>query len=196
MDLSDALEAFDPVAKVFDELNVDYQLGGSVASSIHGFPRGTLDIDVQADLQEKHVQPLVERLEADWMVTTAMVREALRYRTSFNIIPIESIAKVDIFVPRKTPFDLSSMSRRQKDIVMSDGTTIPYYVDSLEDAILRKIEWYQMGNRIADQKWLDVLAMIKAHTFDLDLDYLEHWAPNLGITDLLDKALEESGFTE
>ena len=196
MDLNDALEAFDPVAHIFDELGIEYQLGGSVASSIYGFPRGTLDVDVQADIKEQHVKPLVERLENEWMITTAMVREALRYRTSFNIIPVDDIAKIDIFVPKHTPFDISSSSRRAKDVVMVDGTVIPYYVDSLEDAILRKLQWYRMGDHQIDQKWLDVLAMIKAHVFDLDLEYLEKWAPELGISDLLAKALDESGFTE
>ncbi|RYG56931.1 hypothetical protein EON80_28805 [bacterium] len=196
MELNDALEAFDPVAKVFDELGIEYQLGGSVVSSIHGFPRGTLDVDVQADIQEHHVKPLVERLENDWMITTAMVREAIRYRSSFNILPFEAIAKIDIFVPKNTPFDLSAISRRMKDVAMVDGTTIPYFIDSLEDAILRKLQWYRMGGHVADQKWLDVLGMIKTHVFDLEIDYLEHWAPQLGVADLLDKALEESGFSE
>lgn len=196
MELEDALEAFDPVASIFDELGIAYQLGGSVASSIHGFPRGTLDVDVQADIRDHHVQPLVERLEPDWMVTTAMVREALRYRTSFNIIPVDDIAKIDIFVPKNTPFDVSSASRSEKNIVMSDGKVVPYYVGSLEDTILRKLYWYRLGGYGIEQKWLDVLGMIKAHAFDVDLDYLEKWAPELGVKDLKDKALDESGFNE
>jgi len=38
--------------------------------------------------------------------------------------------------------------------------------------------------------------MIKTHVFDVEIDYLERWAPELGVADLLDKALEESGFSE
>lgn len=196
MELNDALEAFAPVALIFEELEIDYQLGGSVASSIHGFPRGTLDVDVEADLKLEHVKPLVERLEDDWMITREMVSDAIRHQSSFNILPFESIAKVDIFVRKQRAFDLNAAKRRVKNLVLEDGTLVPFFVDSVEDTVLRKLVWYRMGGHVSDMKWLDVLGVLKAQFFDVDVIYLEKWAAELGISDLLDKALDESGLKE
>ncbi len=39
-----------PVLKAFERLNVEYYVGGSVASSAFGLPRTTLDVDLVAVL--------------------------------------------------------------------------------------------------------------------------------------------------
>jgi hypothetical protein len=51
------------VVAVLDRLNIEYLVGGSLASSIHGIPRATLDVDIVADLRKAHVKPLVAALE-------------------------------------------------------------------------------------------------------------------------------------
>lgn len=195
MDLDDALEAFAPVGRVIEQLEIEYQIGGSVASSLHGFPRGTLDVDVEVNLKPEHVQPFVELLQEEWLVTPAMLREAIRYRSSFNLIPYEAIAKIDVFQRKDTAFDASAASRRVKNLALPESDKIvPFYVDSLEDAILRKLAWYRLGGHVSDQKWLDVLGMLKAQFFDVDTEYLQKWSLELKVGDLLEKALDESGF--
>lgn len=196
MELKDSLEEFEIVAAVFEKLDIEYQLGGSIASSIHGFPRGTQDVDVEADLNESHVAALVELLEERYVIAPETVREAIRLRGCFNLIPFDSIAKIDVFIRKNRPFDQQAAGRRQKGLLLEDGTTFPFYVDSPEDTILRKLEWYRMGDEVAHQKWLDVLAVMKAQFFDLDLAYLEKWSRELKVGDLLERALDESGLTE
>lgn len=39
------------IVDVFDKLNVPYLVGGSLASSLHGIPRATQDVDIIADLK-------------------------------------------------------------------------------------------------------------------------------------------------
>jgi len=189
----DSVEEFEPVAKVFDELGIDYQVGGSVASSVHGMPRGTQDIDVEADIRAEHIEPLVEKLKARFVIFPEMIRDALRYQRAFNLLPYDSISKIDVFVRKNRAFDQQAAGRRLKDVQMDDGSVFPYYVDSVEDTVLRKLEWYRMGGEISDQKWKDVQTVLKAQVFDLDLDYLEHWAVELNVADLLARALDESG---
>ncbi len=47
MSLYDLLPALRPVLSEFDRLRIVYYFGGSVASSIYGEPRSTLDIDIE-----------------------------------------------------------------------------------------------------------------------------------------------------
>lgn len=41
----------------FDRLGVRWCIGGSVASSLYGIPRATLDVDLVADLRAAHAAP-------------------------------------------------------------------------------------------------------------------------------------------
>jgi len=47
----DILLAITPVIRAFDELSVPYYLGGSIASSVHGIARATMDADIVADMR-------------------------------------------------------------------------------------------------------------------------------------------------
>src|SRR2546422_7300895 len=62
--LGGIVQALTPLVEVFEELQVSYYIGGSVASSAYGEARQTLDADIVADIQYEHVRPLVRRLEA------------------------------------------------------------------------------------------------------------------------------------
>src|SRR5437879_5817617 len=94
----------DPVAvaviigRELEKLGVPYVVGGSFASSLHGEPRSTNDVDVVADLDRatalKFVDSLGEAFYADALAAT----EAVRAGGSFNVVHIESAVKVDIFV--------------------------------------------------------------------------------------------------
>lgn len=72
------------VAEIFETLFVDYLIGGSVASSILGEPRATLDVDIVADLQLSHVQPLVEVMTGEFYIDEMMVTEAINRKSSFE----------------------------------------------------------------------------------------------------------------
>lgn len=196
MELEDSLREFEPVARVLEQLELLYQLGGSVASSAYGDPRGTNDVDVEVDIEPRHVADLVRLLGEQFVITPEMVNEALRYRRSFNLIPWDAIAKIDVFVPKNRPYDRQALQRRVFGVDMGNGQVAPYWVNSPEDTVLRKLEWYRMGGEVSDQKWGDILGVLKLQTFNIDLDYMQHWAPQLGVTDLLEKALDEAGFNE
>jgi hypothetical protein len=62
------LLALEPVIQAFAKLEIRYQVGGSVASSAYGIARATLDVDLVADLQEFHVDPLVQALNLHYSV--------------------------------------------------------------------------------------------------------------------------------
>ena len=66
------------------------------------------------------------------------------------------------------------------------------YIASAKDTVLAKLEWYRMGDEMSDRQWNDVLNVIKVQGERLGHDYLRRWAVQLGVTDLLERALDEA----
>jgi hypothetical protein len=71
------LGAITPIVEAFEQLGVNYHIGGSVASSIHGIIRATIDADLVAELRLEHVRPLVKLLEMDYYIDEDAVRDAV-----------------------------------------------------------------------------------------------------------------------
>lgn len=179
------------VIEALDQLGVPYFIGGSLASSVYGVARMTLDADVIADLRMEHAEPLARALEGTFHVSILGIRDAISHRSSFNVIHRESIFKVDVFVLKKRLFDLSQLARRSLEVIVTDPERSAFLATA-EDMVLAKLEWYRMGNEVSDRQWGDVLGMLKAQKGRLDLNYLREWATKLGIDDLLQRALREA----
>jgi hypothetical protein len=62
---------------------------------------------------------------------------------------------------------------------------------SPEDLLLLKLEWYRMGNEVSDQQWTDILGVLRVQAGQLDEAYLDHWAADLRVADLLARARQE-----
>lgn len=62
-------EAMRRVVMTFDELEVRYLIGGSVATMLYGVPRLTRAVDFVAEIMYEHVESLVVRLRDDFMST-------------------------------------------------------------------------------------------------------------------------------
>ena len=63
---------------------------------------------------------------------------------------------------------------------------------SPEDTVLRKLLWYRAGGEESAKQWRDVVAVLRISGPVLDLPYMERWAVELGIDDLLRRALLQS----
>jgi hypothetical protein len=177
---------------VLDELGIRYYAGGSVASSIHGVPRYTKDVDLVADLAPEQTDSLVTKLNKDFYADAGQMRDALRFGRSFNAIHFATGFKIDVFPLRKDAFHEGEMARSEKRVWEVDSTdSVELKVASAEDTILEKLIWYQRGGQVSDQQWSDVLGV--ATTRQLDRDYLREWAPRLGVADLLDRLSGEAG---
>jgi hypothetical protein len=187
---SDALNVILLVTDVLDNLTVSYVIGGSMASIVHGMLRATMDVDIVADLQPKHVPPFVSTLREQFYVDEQTVHQAIQRRTSFNLIHLETAFKVDIFLPKARAFDRQQLTRRIAQTVEAE-TEQHIWVLSAEDVILAKLDWFRLGGEHSERQWRDVLGVLKTQQQALDIDYLQQWAQTLQVTDLLDRALEE-----
>lgn len=178
------------VTQTLEQLGIPYAVGGSLASSLHGIMRATLDVDIVADMKLEHVEPLVAALSKEFYADAGMMRGAIEHHRSFNLVHYETAFKVDIFIRRPRAFDGLQFERKKYSIITTDPEQ-GIYVASPEDTILTKLEWYRLGGEVSDRQWRDILGVMKARAGGLETDYLRQWAAELGVSDLLERALRE-----
>jgi len=178
------------VSDALESLGVPYFIGGSLASAIHGISRATMDVDIIADLQADQVEPFSKLLEDAFFIDGESLRQAVCEHGSCNFIHRETMFKVDIFVRKTRSFDQSQLDRRERQSLATEPERFAY-VASAEDMILAKLEWYRMGGDVSERQWRDVQNILKVQGDRLDEAYLRNWAAQLGIFDLLERALDE-----
>ena len=179
------------VAGLLERLGIPYHVGGSAASSAHGMYRASADVDFVIDPTRDQLDSLARLLEPDFYVSRSAMDEALSTRRSFNAIHEATSFKIDFFVKGSTPFDDEELRRSVRlDVSEAPGRSV--MLKSAEDTILRKLEWFRRGGESSDRQWHDVVSVLAASREHLDGNYLGHWAAELGVTDLLERAQREA----
>jgi hypothetical protein len=178
------------VLAVFDQLGIAYALGGSMASSIHGVPRFTRAADVNVLAFPGKEESLPGLLGPDYYVSAPAVQQAVRDRSSFNIINTREGFKIVVFVCQDGGFHDSVMRRRQA-ISLPDAPDRALSVQTPEDVVLFKLHWFRLGQESSEQQWKDILGVLKSKSGQLDDTYLNHWAAQLKVDDLLARAHAE-----
>lgn len=186
--LAEPLAVAARIGGTFDALGVPWLIAGSVASSLHGIPRATQDIDLVADLGLTHADPFARSLADDFYVDVDLIREAIRRRGAFNVIHLATMTKIDVFVLKRDPFSLNEMRRRTLYAVGA-GSDIGLPIASPEDIILQKLDWYRRGGQVSERQWRDVLGVVQVTGSALDLGYLREQAGAWGLSALLEEAL-------
>lgn len=181
------------VARHLDALEILHTVGGSIASSFAGEPRSTVDIDIVAAIEERHIDALVLALSPEFYVDADALRRATRTHSSTNLIHQATQLKVDLFVAGGTPLDARQLARRLC-VDLGDGRRL--YVHPPEDILLQKLRWYRRGGEVSDRQWRDIAAIVRVQAELLDRGYLRENAQVLGVSDLLERALAEGAPSE
>jgi hypothetical protein len=185
-------DAFTRVIEALDRLEIPYLVGGSVASSIHGINRPTMDVDIVADIEAQHADEFASLLQPEFYADADMMREAIALGRAFNVIHTATSFKIDVFPLRNDPYSLVSFARREFEQSQSFGPEpIECAVASPEDTILRKLEWYRAGGETSERQWNDLRGVLKISGARLDRAYMRQWAPVLKVDDLLERLLAE-----
>jgi hypothetical protein len=180
------------LAATFERLGVSYLVGGSLASSLHGLPRATQDVDLVAALEPEHVPALVAALRGSFYLDEPAIRAAVRQRTSFNVIHLGTLLKADVFVAGSDAATRSEFERRQRYRVAVDPPQ-ELVLASPEDTIAQKLHWFRLGDEVSERQWSDALGVLKVAGGRLDFAYLRRTAALLGVQDLLERILTEVG---
>jgi hypothetical protein len=191
MTTTEPIEVTLAVTGVLERLGVEYLVGGSLATSLHGIPRATLDVDIVADLRMTHLDPFVAALRETFFIDADMVRDAIRKRATFNILHLATMFKVDVFVAGADDLLAAELTRKQRVQVLEEPRA-DVFVASPEDMVLQKLIWYRDGGGVSDRQWGDVVGVIKTQGERLDIGYLRLWAARKGIADLVDRALAQT----
>jgi hypothetical protein len=178
--------------EVLDRLEIPYMIGGSGASSVHGVTRTTADVDLVVKIGADDVPSLVTELRQEFYIEGDQVRAAIGHARSFNLIHYQSSYKFDIFPLTDDRYQQTQFGRRRFETSsIFTGEPVDLAVSSPEDVILSKLRWFHLGGEVSEQQWNDVLGVIAVQKGKLDLHYLREWADHLGITTLLERALDE-----
>lgn len=188
---SEPIQVTQKVIKAFNQLGIPYLIGGSFASTVYGDARSTMDADLVADIQPSQIPSLVTLLGDEFYISAEMILDAIQHTSNFNLVHLETMFKVDVFLLKRRPYDLIQMERRVAQS-LGDGPEDQAYFCTAEDIILAKLEWYRLGDQVSERQWRDILGVLNLQSDRLDYDYLKKWASALGVNDLLDRAIQKT----
>jgi hypothetical protein len=177
--VSDAATFLARVAGALERAGVPYMLAGSFASSHHGAPRATRDIDIVVDPTFDSLDRFLEGLrDDDTYVDADIAHEEFKRRGQFNVIDGATAWKVDVIFRKARPFSREELSRRIPVVVLG----VPVFVATAEDTVLAKLEWAKLGE--SEQQLRDVRSLLDALGESLDHAYIERWLDDLGVREL------------
>jgi hypothetical protein len=164
------------IGERLEAAGIPYMVTGSVASSFHGEPRATRDLDIVVDPTASSLDAFIVSLTPDqFYVDSEAARTALVERSQFNVIEIASGWKVDLLIRKNRPFSIEELARRQPADVLGG----PTFVASAEDVVIAKLEWAKAGE--SERQLRDVAAILAVSGDGLDYPYIERWVSALGL---------------
>lgn len=176
--MSEELALLILVAERLAAAGVAYMLSGSTAMNVYAEPRMTRDIDIVVELAPAGIDVIAAVFATDFYCDRDMILHAVHHQASFNVIHTPTVIKVDCIVRKDTAYRRVEFARRRPIVV--DGHTIQ--VVAPEDLVLSKLAWAKPSH--SEVQLRDVRNLL-ACVPDLDWSYLERWAPELDVMDLL-----------
>jgi hypothetical protein len=161
-----------------DDAKVPFMIAGSFASTAHGLPRATQDLDIVIDPPDlAALDALLASFPPDeYYVDADVARDALRRRAMFNVIDNATGWKIDFIVRKNRAFSREEFQRRQALTLLG----VPLFVASAEDTIVAKLEWsLQSGG--SERQRRDVAGILDTAGPAIDIPYVERWVHDLGL---------------
>ncbi len=174
------------IIQVMESLKIPYMITGSHASAYYGEPRFTRDIDIVAELKEEQIDDFIKFFPPDdFYCDEDMIKKAIKRHGQFNIIHPASGLKIDIILPKATPFSKTEISRRKRGMLFYDQEA---NFASPEDVIIKKMDFYKEGG--SEKHLRDITGILKISGDIVDIDYITRWADKLGLREIWDAVLK------
>jgi hypothetical protein len=166
------------IIAALEAAHIPHMVVGSFASTAHGEPRTTRDLDLVIDPRPDQLNELLAALDAEhYYVDSDVAHDALRHRSMFNIIEIATGWKLDLVIRKARPFSIEEMQRRTITKIL--GMDVP--IATAEDTIIAKLEWSKLG--ASDRQLKDIAGILRVRGADLDFEYIERWVTELGLAE-------------
>lgn len=178
--MSELAELLGRVVQLLDDANVPFMIAGSFASTAHGIPRTTQDVDIViAPPDARALDALVASMSPSaYYVDADAARDAFKRRSMFNVIDQASGWKIDFILRKNRPFSREEFERRVELSLL--GTRV--FVGSAEDTIVAKLEWSrQCGG--SERQRRDIAGILATVGTALDLAHIVRWVSELGLDD-------------
>jgi len=178
---------FEKLRAALEAAGIPYFVTGSFASSAHGVPRATNDIDIVISPTREQMNALLAEFSpSDFATNREEVADAFQRRASFNIIDQATFWKVDFILRQFTPFDASRFSRCE----IVDIAGVRLQTASAEDILITKLWWAKLGP--SERQINDAAGVIRVQASKLDLEYVERWVAVLELDDQWQAALSRA----
>jgi len=181
------------ISDVFDHLGIPYALGGSLASSIYGFPQLVQEVVFYTDIPAAHIPALIQGFRPAFLFDEQHLREALEASSSFRLLHLASLVNVAI-LPVVSAFEKQLLQNKQAIHLIEDLSSL--WMIGPEDSALLQLVAYRRTGANADDQWNDLLGLLKIQAPLLDLAYLQKQAVSLQVVDLLERSLIDAGIHE
>ena len=179
----------DPLAEIVEQLEragIPHMLAGSFASTYHGDPRTTHDIDLVIDPDRRALDRLVGQLDPErFYISPVAVDEAWKRRGRFNVVIMNLGWKVDLIIRKDRPFSLEEFRRRQR----AELAGVEVWIATAEDTVISKLEWAKAGE--SERQIRDVVGILQMREGELDLEYIARWVGVLDLEDLWQRVAGE-----
>ena len=153
---------------------------GSFASSFHGIPRSSQDVDLVIDPDAASLRRFLSELPADdYYADADAAFDALQCRGQFNVIDMATAWKADLIVRKDRPFSVEEMRRRK----VGDLLGARVFVASPEDTLISKLEWARQGGG-SELQLRDAAGILQLKGSELDVEYIERWVTELHLGEL------------
>jgi hypothetical protein len=157
-----------------ERAEVPYMLTGSVASSAHGIPRSTRDLDIVIAPTPEQLRALIREFpDEHYYADESQALQALATRSQFNVIEFATGWKLDFIIAHASDYGRAAIARRQRINVAG----VPVWVATAEDVIIAKLQWAKRGE--SARQLQDVAGIISTQGSQLDRAYLDRWVREL-----------------
>jgi hypothetical protein len=150
-------------------------LTGSVASSAHGTPRSTRDLDIVIAPTRAQLLALMQKFPSDqYYADEEQALQALANLSQFNVIDFDTGWKADFIIAQDSAYGRTALARRL--LINVAGTAV--YVASPEDVIVSKLQWAKLGGG-SERQLQDAAGILITQAGKLDFSYIERWVGEL-----------------
>jgi predicted nucleotidyltransferase len=168
------------------EQGIRHFVGGSVASSAWGEPRMTNDVDIVVHVEAHNAANFARAASGDFHHSARELSEASEHPRPWDSVQVNhvpSALKFDCFLVR------SELEREELDraipAFVAEGVSVP--MATPEYVVVAKCRWYDLGHRVSDRQWNDILQVLSAQKGRLDLVYVESKLQAFGLSDLWER---------